>query len=50
MAVTEVKGLQSQHVIATTKHFAGNNQGTYWLGVNLDMEMPLGTHFGGPLR
>ena len=25
MAVAEVKGLQSQHVIATTKHFAGNN-------------------------
>jgi beta-glucosidase len=34
MAVAEVKGLQSQHVIATTKHFAGNNQETYRLGVN----------------
>jgi beta-glucosidase len=36
MAVAEVKGLQSQHVIATTKHFAGNNQETYRLGVNPD--------------
>jgi beta-glucosidase len=34
MAVAEVKGLQSQHVIATTKHFAGNNQETYRLGVS----------------
>jgi beta-glucosidase-like glycosyl hydrolase len=34
MAVAEVKGRQSQHVIATTKHFAGNNQETYRLGVN----------------
>ena len=32
--VAEVKGLQSQHVIATTKHFAGNNQETCRLGVN----------------
>ena len=36
MAVAEVKGLQSQHVIATTKHFAGNNQETYRLGINPD--------------
>jgi beta-glucosidase-like glycosyl hydrolase len=34
MAIAEVKGLQSQHVIATTKHFAGNNKETYRLGVN----------------
>ena len=34
MAVAEVKGLQSQHVIATTKHFAGNNQESYRLGIN----------------
>lgn len=34
MAVAEVKGLQSQHVIATTLHFAGNNQETCRLGVN----------------
>jgi beta-glucosidase len=36
MAVAEVKGIQSQHVIATPKHFAGNNQETYRLGVNPD--------------
>ena len=36
MAAAEVKGLQSQHVIATTKHFAGNNQETYRLGINPD--------------
>jgi beta-glucosidase len=36
MAIAEVKGLQSQHVIATTKHFSGNNQETYRLGVNSD--------------
>jgi beta-glucosidase len=36
MAVAEVTGIQSQHVIATPKHFAGNNQETYRLGVNPD--------------
>jgi beta-glucosidase len=36
MAVAEVKGIQSQHVIATPKHFAGNNHETYRLGVNPD--------------
>jgi len=35
MAVAEVKGLQSQHVIATTKTSRANNQETYRLGVNL---------------
>jgi beta-glucosidase len=34
MAAAEVKGLQSQHVIATIKHFAGNNQESYRLGIN----------------
>lgn len=36
MAAAKVMGLQSQHVIATTKHFADNNQETYRLGVNPD--------------
>jgi beta-glucosidase len=36
MAIADVKGPQSQHVIATTKHFPGNHQETYRLGVNSD--------------
>jgi len=35
MAVAEVKGLQSQHVDRDHQDFAGNNQETYRLGVNL---------------
>ncbi|MGE5136237.1 MAG: beta-glucosidase family protein [Gemmatimonadota bacterium] len=45
LGAAEVQGLQSQHVIATPKHFAGNNQETYRLGVapdgnNVDENIP----------
>jgi beta-glucosidase len=33
LAVAEVQGLQSQHIIATPKHYAGNNQEFYRFGV-----------------
>jgi beta-glucosidase len=34
IAATEVKAIQAQHVVATTKHFAANNQETDRSGVN----------------